>query len=88
MRLLGHCGSFCSPISIEYSTLSIGLGRMLYSVEILKEREGEMMDGNLYQSPKLSTSLLPLAALMSADHSDPRPNSHCVLLTHIHTQLG
>lgn len=31
-----------------------------------------MMDGNLYQSPKLSTSSLPLSALMSADHSDPK----------------
>lgn len=33
-----HHRSFCSPISIECSIWSVGLGRMLYGVEILRER--------------------------------------------------
>lgn len=40
-----------------------------------------MMDGNLYQSPELSTSSLPLSALMSADHGDPKAIGHCELIT-------
>ncbi len=45
-----------------------------------------MMDGNLYQSPELSTSSLPLSVLMSADHGDPEANGHCVLITLTHTR--
>ena len=46
-----------------------------------------MMDGNLYQSPELSTSSLPLSALMSADHGDPGAGGHCALThsAHAHT---
>ncbi len=44
-----------------------------------------MMDGNLYQSPKLSTSSLPLSALMSADHGDPKATGHRELITLTHT---
>lgn len=40
-----------------------------------------MMDGNLYQSPKLSTSSLPSSALMSSDHCDLRANGHYALIT-------
>lgn len=82
-RLLCHCGSFCPPISIKCSTGSFRLGRMLYGVEILKERE--MMDGSLYRSLRLSTSSLPLVALMTTDHSDQRANGHCTLIIWTHT---
>lgn len=83
--VLSHHGSFCSPISTECSGGSVRLGRMLYGVEILRERE--MMDGNLYQSPELSTSSLPLSALMSADHGDPKATGHCALITLTHTHM-
>lgn len=45
-----------------------------------------MMDENLYQRPKLSTSSLPLSVLMSADHGDPKAIDHCVMIavTHAH----
>lgn len=45
-----------------------------------------MMDENLYQSPKLSTSSLPPSALMSADHCDPKAVGHCAMiaLTRVH----
>lgn len=44
-----------------------------------------MMDENLYQSPKLSTSSLPLSALMSVDHGDPKAIGHCAMITRTHT---
>lgn len=40
-----------------------------------------MMDENLYQSPKLSTSSLPPSALMSADHGDPKAVGHRTMFT-------
>lgn len=47
-----------------------------------------MMDEKLYQSPELSTSSLPPAALMSTDHGDLDATGHCAMitLTHTHTQ--
>lgn len=46
-----------------------------------------MMDEKLYQSPELSTSSLPPAALMSTDHGDLDAIGHCamIMLTHTHT---
>lgn len=67
-----HIGSLCSPISTECSTRSAHVGRMLYGVGFSTGKEREMMDGNLYQCLKLSTSSFPLAVLMSADHNDPK----------------
>lgn len=36
---LHHHGSFCSPISMQCSAGSVRLGRMLYGVEILREKK-------------------------------------------------
>ena len=43
------------------------------------------MDEKLYQSPELSTSSLPPAALMSTDHGDLDAIGHCAM-TPTHTQ--
>ena len=44
------------------------------------------MDEKLYQSPELSTSSLPPAALMSTDHGDLDAIGHCAMTpTHTHT---
>lgn len=45
-----------------------------------------MMDEKLYQSPKLSTSSLPPAALMSADHGDLDAIGHCGMIALTHTR--
>lgn len=36
--LLGHKRSFCSAVSIQRRAKPVRLGRMLYGVEILRER--------------------------------------------------
>lgn len=45
-----------------------------------------MMDEKLYQSPELSTSSLPPAALMSTDHGDLDAIGHCAMITLAHTR--
>lgn len=45
-----------------------------------------MMDENLYQSSKLSTSSLPPSALMSVDHGDPKAIGHCVMIVLRHAR--
>lgn len=46
-----------------------------------------MMDEKLYQSPELSTSSLPPAALMSTDHGDLDAIGHCAMITLTHTHM-